>query len=558
MYEMDVTHDGLNKYRRIRGSDPSVVRQKAEMQMRQWEEMWERKQEADAKRAEKEAAAQEIEQLRNLAEEQSVEAQDTIATLQGLLKNALLVDDVIDWSTLIRNDRFSERSPREPRPDDPGIASQSRRPERASKIYRPKYGLLGRLLPSIRRRRREAAELLFRQHIEAWEQAELEAAARYQLALTQYKNSVAKHSQRKAEFTHQKELHNDAIRQKEQEYLSGQPGAIVDYCEMVLTNSQYPAFFPRSVDLDFEGDNGHLIVDYALPSPIEIPRTKEVQLIQSRRALKPIQMSDREFNSLYDEIIYQVSLRTLHELFEADTIGALSTISFNGFVTSTDLATGHESTKCILSLQAGKEEFTNIELENVDPRACFRTLKGVASSKLHTVTPIAPLAVISKEDRRFVDAYAVADGLDDSVNIAAMDWEDFEHLIRELFEKEFQKSDGEVKVTRASRDGGVDAVAFDPDPIRGGKIVIQAKRYTNTVGVSAVRDLYGTVLNEGATKGILVTTANYGPDAYEFAKDKPLTLLNGSNLLHLLDKHGHKAKIDIQAAKREQASKSVS
>src|SRR5439155_853555 len=141
------------------------------------------------------------------------------------------------------------------------------------------------------------------------------------------------------------------------------------------------------------------------------------------------------------------------------------------------------------------------------------------------------------------------DALDETFNIAAMDWEDFEHLIRELFEKEFSQNGGEVKVTRASRDGGVDAVAFDPDPIRGGKIVIQAKRYTNTVGVSAVRDLYGTVHNEGAIKGILVTTADYGPDAYEFAKDKPLTLLNGSNLLHLLAEHGHRAKIDLREAK---------
>ena len=102
----------------------------------------------------------------------------------------------------------------------------------------------------------------------------------------------------------------------------------------------------------------------------------------------------------------------------------------------------------------------------------------------------------------------------------------------------------------ASRDGGVDAVAFDPDPIRGGKIVIQAKRYTNVVGVSAVRDLYGTVMNEGATKGILVTTSNYGNDAYEFAKGKPLTLMNGANLLFLLEKHGHKAKIDLKEAKK--------
>jgi restriction system protein len=135
-----------------------------------------------------------------------------------------------------------------------------------------------------------------------------------------------------------------------------------------------------------------------------------------------------------------------------------------------------------------------------------------------------------------------------------LSWEEFEHLIRELFEKEFSSNGGEVKVTQASRDGGVDAVAFDPDPIRGGKIVIQAKRYTNTVGVSAVRDLYGTVMNEGATKGILVTTADYGPDAYEFAKNKPLTLLNGSNLLFLLEKHGQKARIDLTEAKRLQSS----
>ncbi len=115
---------------------------------------------------------------------------------------------------------------------------------------------------------------------------------------------------------------------------------------------------------------------------------------------------------------------------------------------------------------------------------------------------------------------------------------------------------GEVKITQASRDGGVDAIAFDPDPIRGGKIIIQAKRYTNVVGVSAVRDLYGTVMNEGATKGILVTTSNYGNDAYEFAKGKPLTLMNGANLLFLLEKHGHKARIDLKEAKELNNQKS--
>jgi len=119
----------------------------------------------------------------------------------------------------------------------------------------------------------------------------------------------------------------------------------------------------------------------------------------------------------------------------------------------------------------------------------------------------------------------------------------FEHLVREIFEKEFSKGGGEVKVTQSSRDGGVDAIAFDPDPIRGGKIVIQAKRYTNVVGISNVRDLFGTVINEGANRGVLIITSDFGSDSHNFVKDKPISLINGNNLLFLLNKYGYNANI---------------
>ena len=56
-------------------------------------------------------------------------------------------------------------------------------------------------------------------------------------------------------------------------------------------------------------------------------------------------------------------------------------------------------------------------------------------------------------------------------------------------------------------------------------------------------------MNEGAMKGILVTTSNYGPDSYEFAKGKPLTLINGRELLGLLDKFGYNFNIDLKEAK---------
>ena len=102
----------------------------------------------------------------------------------------------------------------------------------------------------------------------------------------------------------------------------------------------------------------------------------------------------------------------------------------------------------------------------------------------------------------------------------------------------------ETRLTRASRDGGVDCVAYDARPILGGKVVIQAKRYKNTVGVSAVRDLFGTLQNEGASKGILVTTSGYGQASFDFAQNKPIELIDGANLLYLLSEHaGVEAKI---------------
>ncbi len=50
-------------------------------------------------------------------------------------------------------------------------------------------------------------------------------------------------------------------------------------------------------------------------------------------------------------------------------------------------------------------------------------------------------------------------------------------------------------------------------------------------------------MNEGANKGILVTTSGYGPDAFEFSKDKPIELIDGGQLLYMLQQVGVQAKI---------------
>jgi len=441
-------------------------------------------------------------------------------------------------------------------------------PNRADVKYKPTLGFFDKLFSKSRKIKEGAAESLFNSDYEIWKKKKqqvqkknekIESAHPKSIKDWEIQKKIFESKQDKLISAWENEKSNYEIKQKETnqkilakkaEYQNNEPGAVSDYCEMVLTNSVYPDYFPQEWDLDYLADTKILIVDYSLPELEALPTIKSVKYIISRDEFAETNLSSTALNKLYDGLLYQIAMRTVHELYEADAASAIDSIVFNGWVDSIDKATGHNVNSCIMSLQASKDEFSNINLGKVDPKASFKQLKGVGSSKLHGLSPIAPIININKEDRRFVSAYEVIDGVDEADNLAAMDWQDFENLIREVFEKEFISSGGEVKITQASRDGGVDAIAFDPDPIRGGKIVIQAKRYTNVVGVSAVRDLFGTTVNEGATKGILVTTADFGPDAYAFAKGKPLTLLNGGNLLHLLEKHGHRARIDLKEAKQ--------
>ena len=321
---------------------------------------------------------------------------------------------------------------------------------------------------------------------------------------------------------------------------------LVARAEQTLKLESYPLFVPSDLALRFDETSRILILEHEFPDIGSINWVKLVSL-KSGHTLK--QANQKEAKDSSNLLYPTLSLRFACELARLDIDNSVEAIVVNGWSNYVEKSTGQLKRAYCSSLFATKTQLLSINLAAADPLAAFSALKGVAARSLE-LTPIAPILRLNTEDKRFVDAKDVLANMAQGENLAAMDWEDFEHLCRELFEKAFAGSGAEVKVTQASRDQGVDAVIFDPDVLRGGKIVVQAKRYTNTVDVSAVRDLYGAIINEGATKGILVTTSHYGPDAYGFAKDKPITLLNGEELLGLLQKYGYSFRINLAEAKR--------
>ena len=545
MWSTEVRHPGLNKYRRITGSNRYVVEQKARAQLATWNEMWRKKQEAEERRAAREAAARDKESKKAEAAARTEIAGSEVEKLRSTLASSLDSKHEIAWDTLLDHSEFPEEEPVAPSPKP-----IPREPHESDPEHTLRLGMVDKIVSSRRAKKESQRQSKFAEAHSAWVQTKERISSENDARLQAHDQKIQSWQDSKTEFLQMQEAANSRIIEMKTQYTHGDASAVSDYCDMVLANSQYPESFPQEWDIEFRPEPGMLLIEYKLPAPGLMPTAKAFKYVATRDTIEEQSLSTSFRNSLYDSVLYQIALRTIHEIFDADLIEAISSVNFNGWVRDIEPATGNEVDTCVMSVQASREDFSQINLANVDPKACFKSLKGVGSSKLHGIAAVPPIVSIDRTDTRFVDAREVVDSVDAATNLAAMDWQDFEHLIREVFEKEFVSAGGEVRVTQASKDGGVDAIAFDPDPIRGGKIVIQAKRYTNVVGVSAVRDLYGTTVNEGATKGILVTTSDYGPDAYAFAKGKPLALLNGANLLHLLQKHGHAARIDIREAKQ--------
>lgn len=529
-YYVDVKHTTLDLHKELSAPELSILQNKVDTLMAQWD----KKYAAHVKK-------QDAEVGKELAEDMTAEAELRRDRLRTTLLHTLSVDDAVNWDVLKDHSRFErERFMTQQITEQVGSTAPS--PVRV--------GFFQALFGQRRKIERRYQEALDRHTAEVVRVNRKNANAHAEWVKNRDKWNAEQDALEKAFFDKQSQ-ENAKVDALKAAWRNGKPEAVEEHASIVLDSSDHDDVVPKQWEVQYQPETKLLLIEYRLPTPDDLPTTKSVRFVAATGELKETSISERDKKALFDDLCYQICLRTLHELFEADRHNHLERIAFNGWTESIDRATGQQVTSIILSVVAKKEEFRAINLEQVDPRACFKSLKGVSAASLVGLTPIAPVIEFEKSDKRFIDAKNVEVVGDGTTNLAAMDWEEFEHLVRELFEKEFSSRGGEVRVTQSSSDGGVDAVAFDPDPISGGKIVIQAKRYTRTVGVAAVRDLYGTTMNEGAIKGILVTTADYGPDAHKFASDKPLTLMSGSHLLHLLEKHGVHAKIDLREARRE-------
>ncbi|MGW1179113.1 restriction endonuclease [Kitasatospora sp. NPDC002543] len=321
---------------------------------------------------------------------------------------------------------------------------------------------------------------------------------------------------------------------------AGEPEAVQEYFTAGLyASAAWPEGFPHRLVAAFDAGSRQLVVDWELPGPDVVPAAARVRYVKSDDREAEVARPATERKALYKEVLAQSALRVAAEVFRADRDGLLDSVVLNGFVLGIDPATGREAERFLSTLTATRAGFAALALDRVAPVDCFQGLGGRLSARPERLDEVRP-------DRRpeSVGGSLAGHGGEDEPDLFEMDPLDFEDLIAELFRLRGFR----VMTTARSGDVGVDVVAEDLDPVTGGKIVIQAKRYKKTVPPTAVRDLESTVRHHGAIKGILVTTAGFGRGSYSYIEGKPLTLVSGPELVALLAEQGLRGRLGGGAA----------
>jgi restriction system protein len=485
--------------------------------------------EAERQRAwdEKEQKRLYQEQRAHEAEQQTGDITEFVDELEGLLADSLANDVAFAIEALKEQPNPIEFAPGElATPIEPPVKQLPAPPS-----------ALQKLLPGTKAKYAQATSEADAAYEEALAQSvQAERERRTALADAERDHHARVNAEAERVATQNREV--DAFKEK---YGAGDSEAVTTYCSMVLAVSRYPDGFPQQRKVAYVPESRQLVVEMDLPTYDVVPELVEYRYVKAKDEIASKTRPVTQRKAVYANVVAQVTLRAVHEMFQADRAGHIESIVFNGHVDTIDPRTGQPTHPCLITLRTTRDLFNTLDLARVEPGACLQGLNASVSRNPAELTPVRPVLEFNMVDPRFVEETDVLSSIDQRPNLMELTPGEFEELITNLF----GKMGLETRMTQPSRDGGVDCVAYDPRPIFGGKVVIQAKRYKNTVGVSAVRDLFGTMQNEGASKGILVTTSGYGKASFEFAQNKPLELLSGSNLLYLLEQHaGISAKIE--------------
>jgi restriction system protein len=156
--------------------------------------------------------------------------------------------------------------------------------------------------------------------------------------------------------------------------------AIQDYVAVVLSNSVYPEAFPVSHDHRFNIGSRELTLTVTVPDPGDLPAVREYRYVKAKDEIVPTALPVRERKERYANAVWQVALRTLHEIFEADRAAKISSVALTVDASHIAPATGRPEKVPLVVAAADRQTFMTFDLARVVPHATL-THMGAALSK---------------------------------------------------------------------------------------------------------------------------------------------------------------------------------
>ncbi len=448
-------------------------------------------------------------------------------SLRCILANSLKEDLHIEWESLIDRNQFTEFEFRDPPapPQFPPIPPLPGIPE-TSDTDNPYFKRWKAHCDAVLANHDQLLIPLRVQHAQKLREWDDEKTVAY-----------SKYMEEKQLFEKARHKRNEGVARFKNAYEAGDPAVIAEYISDVLARDTqtYPDGVNLIFNVGYKKEDKIAIVDVLLPVQSSITRVRGYRYARSKNTMRIKHLKQEEHDKLYDEIVYQIVLRTTWDIYNAVRAPHVKKTLVNGMIRVLDEATGHYKGRCIISLRTERENITKLDLAHVVPSKCVRFLQAEMLGAPHTCIPIT--TTITASGSKTEDDSHTQQKRDSSLKntIDTITWDEFEVLVGKLFERLFKGA--KVEVTQRTRDHGVDAYVYDPDPLKGGKYIVQVKKYTNPVPASEVRALYGTMVSEGAVRGFLVTTSRFGPESKIYARENRIHLIDRKELLKLLGEH---------------------
>lgn len=156
--------------------------------------------------------------------------------------------------------------------------------------------------------------------------------------------------------------------------------AIQEYVGIVLSNSVWPQAFPVTFEHNFDLASRELALTTTVPAPGDVPSIKEYKYVKARKEIASTNLSQKEQKDRYAGAVWQVALRVLHEVFEADRQAKIHSIALTVGATHIAPHSGLPEFVPLATVAADRETFTAFDLANVVPHATLLHL-GAALSK---------------------------------------------------------------------------------------------------------------------------------------------------------------------------------